>query len=145
MEAKKKLQLGQDYTSAPFNVNGHRYMVIAVPDKTHAGDGMVGVMLQDIVMQVKNHQQRNLRLVPYPAEGKYKIESVKPNSMKDITVDNGEENGNASHYHINEVVVRFPGKAPTKHNWIDKNGISALSIKKLGYTYVFRSAKKMEA
>ena len=144
MEAKKKLQLGQAYTSAPFNVNGHRYMVIAVPDKAHAGDGMVSVLLQDIVMHVKNHQQRNLRLVPYPSEGKYKIESVKSNTMKDITVDNGEENGNASHYHINEVVVKFP-KTPTQAQLDQmKNEISALSVKKLGYTYVFRS-KKMEA
>ena len=105
---------------------------------------MVGVLLQDIVMHVKNHQQRNLRLVPYPSEGKYKIESVKPNTMKDITVDNGEENGNASHYHINEVVVKFQ-KHPTQAQLDQmKNEISALSVKKLGYTYVFRS-EKMEA
>ena len=38
-------------------------------------------------MKVEDHQRRNLRLVPYPAEGNYKIESVKPNSTTDITVD----------------------------------------------------------
>ena len=41
--------------------------------------GVVGVIKQDIVKAVEKHQMRNLRLVPYPAEGNYKIESVKPN------------------------------------------------------------------
>lgn len=144
IDAKKMLQAGQAYTSEPLNVNAHRYMVIAVPDKDHPGDGMIGILLQDIVMQVERHQQRNLRLVPYPPEGKYKIESVTPNTTRDITVDNGEDNGNASHYHINEVVVKFP-KHPTDAELNQmKNAVSALSIKKLGYTYVFRS-HKMEA
>ncbi|MFC5651722.1 S8 family peptidase [Paenibacillus solisilvae] len=143
-DGKKMLHSGEPYTSEPFNVNGHRYMVITVPDKEHAGDGMVGILLQDIVMHVKQHQQRNLRLVPYPPEGKYKIESVTPNTTRDITVDNGEENGNASHYHINEVVVKFPHPPTDAQLSRMKNEVSALSVKKLGYTFVFRS-KKMEA
>ncbi|WP_219836320.1 S8 family peptidase [Paenibacillus sp. R14(2021)] len=143
-EAKKHVMLGKSYVSKPLQVNGHRYMVIGEPDLQHRGDGISGILLQDIVMHVEGHQRRNLRLVPYPAEGKYKIESVKPNSTKDITVDTGEENGNASHYHMNEVVVRF-GTSPTPDDLARiKRDIKALSMKKLGYTYVFRS-RAMEA
>ncbi|CAE6353384.1 S8 family peptidase [Paenibacillus sp. GCM10023250] len=143
-QAQKRVMAGQDYASSPLHANGHRYMVIGEADRKHRGDGIVGVLLQDIVMKVKGHQQRNLRLVPYPAEGKYKIESVKPNSTTDITVDSGEDNGNASHYHINEVVVRFRQQPTGDEMARIQRDISAISAKKLGYTYVFRS-RVMEA
>ncbi|MBO7743841.1 peptidase S8 [Paenibacillus sp. MWE-103] len=138
-QAKKRVMAGQDYASSPLQANGHRYMVIGEADRKHRGDGIVGVLLQDIVMKVEGHQRRNLRLVPYPAEGKYKIESVKPNSTTDITVDSGEDNGNASHYHINEVVVRFRQQPTGDEMARIQHDISAVSVKKLGYTYVFRS------
>lgn len=143
-EAKQEAVAGKTYASAPIMANGHRYMVIGEPDRQHQGDGIVGVLLQDIVKKVQEHQHKNLRLVPYPAEGKYKIESVKPNSTVDITVDSGEDNGNASHYHINEVVVKFR-QSPTVDQMAQiQRDITALSTKKLGYTYVFRS-RAMEA
>ncbi|QHW30416.1 peptidase S8 [Paenibacillus rhizovicinus] len=143
-QAKSNVLAGKDFASSPLQANGHRYMVIGEADTVHKGDGIVGVLLQDIVMKVQDHQRRNLRLVPYPAEGKYKIESVKPNSTVDITVKNGEDNGNASHYHINEVVVRFRlHPSPDEMAQIQRD-ITALSTKKLGYTYVFRS-RVMEA
>ncbi|QHT60311.1 peptidase S8 [Paenibacillus lycopersici] len=143
-EAKQSVAAGKDFASAPLEANGHRYMIIAEADKQHKGDGIVGVLLQDIVMKVMDHQRRNLRLVPYPAEGKYKIESVSPNTTKDITVRTGDDNGNASHYHINEVVVRFKQHPSDADLAQIKRDITALSAKKLGYTYVFRS-RVMEA
>ncbi|BBH21261.1 hypothetical protein Back11_26060 [Paenibacillus baekrokdamisoli] len=143
-EAKKLLSKGQAYSSAPLKVNSHRYLIVSVPDSLHKGDGIIGLLLQDIITHVEQHQHRNLRLIPYPAEGKYKIESVIPNTLQDTTVNSGEDNGNASHYHINEVVVKFQ-QPPTKADLEQmKKDVSALSIKKLGYTYVFRS-EKMEA
>ncbi|SFS85733.1 S8 family peptidase [Paenibacillus sp. BC26] len=139
MKAKQHVVSGKAYSSSPLQLNGHRYMVIGVPDTKHKGDGIAAILLQDIVTKVQGHQQRNLRLVPYPAEGKYKIESVKPNSTEDITVRTGEDNGNASHYHMNEVVVKFRQPPTVDQLTQIQKDITALSMKKLGYTYVFRS------
>ncbi|MBW7473687.1 S8 family peptidase [Paenibacillus oenotherae] len=138
------IESGQNYTSPPIKANGRLYLVVAVPDERRKGDGISGVLLQDVVNQVERHQKRNLRLVPYPAEGHYKIESVKPNSTTDITVRNGEDNGNASHYHVNEVVVKFNRQPSDSELEQIRHDISALSIRKLGSTYIFRS-KEMEA
>jgi len=140
--AKSHLKEGKSFSSSPFNVGEHRYMLLAVPAK-QKGDGIVGVIKQDIVNHVERHQRRNLRIVPYPAEGKYKIESVRPNSMEDTTVVTGEDNGDASHYHINEVVVRFYNPPSEADLAKIKADIRALTAKKLGYTYVFRS-REME-
>ncbi|QYR20121.1 S8 family peptidase [Paenibacillus sp. sptzw28] len=142
--AKASLKTGKAYSSPSFQTGNHRYVIITVPDQRKPGEGIVGILLQDIVAQVEHHQRRNLRVIPYPAEGNYRIESAAPNSTKDITVKSGEDNGNASHYRINEVVVRFqqpPSEADINRM---KKDLSAISVRKLGYTYVFRSAK-MEA
>ncbi|GFN30358.1 S8 family peptidase [Paenibacillus xylaniclasticus] len=141
--AGNSIAQGQSFSSKPFEYNGHRYIVIGVPDKKHAGSGVRGLVMQDVVGQVKRHQQRNLRLVPYPAEGHYRIESVKANTTQDTTVRTGEDNGGASHYHINEVVVRFRTDPTEQQLAAIRQDIQAVTIQKLGYTYVFRS-KQME-
>lgn len=143
-QATAAIANGQHYTSPPITANGQAYLVLAVPDERKKGDGISGIVLQDVINQVERHQKRNLRLVPYPSEGKYKIESVLPNSTVDITVKDGEDNGNASHYHVNEVVVKFNRQPSENELSRIKNDISAHSVRKLGATYIFRS-KKLEA
>jgi len=142
--AKASLRQGKEYTSTSLKLQGHRYALVAVPDKRKKGDGIIGVIHQDVITQVERHQKRNLRIVPYPAEGHYKIESVLPNTTTDITVENGEDNGNASHYHINEVVVKFQQPPTTDQLERMKQDIGAISMRKLTQTYIFRS-KKMDA
>lgn len=138
--AKAEVAKGSKYQSPPFTAqNGSRYMVLGVPDSKNKSIGVVGVIKQDIINSVKKHQMRNLRLVPYPSEGNYKIESVKPNSTIDTTVRTGEDNGNASHYHVRDVVVHFTKPlSETELNRV-KNDIQAESFKKMGDTFVFRS------
>ncbi|OBZ08156.1 MULTISPECIES: S8 family peptidase [Bacillales] len=139
-EAKAQVSKGAKYESPAFTAkNGSRYMVLGVPDSKHASIGVVGVIKQDIVKSVEKHQLRNLRLVPYPAEGNYKIESVKPNSTTDTTVRTGEDNGNASHYHVRDVVVHFT--KPLTPDELDrvKKDIRAESVKQVGDTFIFRS------
>lgn len=139
-EAKAQVSKGAKYESAAFNAkDGSRYMVLGVPDSKHTGIGVVGVIKQDIVKSVEKHQMRNLRLIPYPAEGNYKIESVKPNSTIDTTVRNGEDNANASHYHVRDVVVHFAKPLSETEMQRIKNEINAESVKKMGDTFVFRS------
>jgi thermitase len=142
--ARKQAASGESYESPAFTaMDGSRYVVLGVPDARHTGIGMVGVIKQDIVKAVERHQMRNLRLEPYPAEGNYKIESVLPNSTTDITVRNGEDNGNASHYHVRDVVVHFAKPMTVKELDQVKKDIRAVSVKRLGDTYIFRS-KDME-
>ncbi|NIK67551.1 MULTISPECIES: S8 family peptidase [unclassified Paenibacillus] len=144
-DAKAQVKAGQHYHSKPFmSDTGSRYMVLGVPSGKNNGIGVVGVINQDIVMQVERHQKRNLRLVPYPAEGNYRIESVEPNTNRETTVRNGEDNGNASHYHVKDVVVHFQDKLTNKQLEQIKQKINAEKIQRIGDTYVFRS-KNMDA
>lgn len=144
-DAKEKVKQGQKYESKAFvSDKGSRYMVLGVPDPKHKGLGVVGVVKQDILTQVERHQKRNLRLVPYPAEGHYRIESVKPNTMQDTKVRTGEDNGNASHYHVRDVVVHFADKLNKQQLNQIKQTIKATAVQQIGDTYVFRS-KDMDA
>ncbi|MHA7962745.1 S8 family peptidase [Paenibacillus sp. CAU 1782] len=141
-EAAKKIAKGANYESKPFeSSDGSRYVVLGVPDQTGSGHGIVGIMKQDIVKQVEMHQKRNLRLIPYPAEGNYRIESVKPNSTVDTTVRTGEDNGNASHYHVKDAVVHFAAQPTPEQLSKIKADVGAAVIQQLGDTYVFRSDK----
>lgn len=139
-EASMHVAGGTDYESPPFEAdNGSRYVVLGVPSDTNKGSGVVGVVKQDIIKKIEQHQKQNLRLIPYPAEGNYRIESVKPNTNKDTTVRTGEDNGNASHYHIRDVVVHLEQQlSEADMNRIRKE-IDAESVQKIGDTYVFRS------
>lgn len=142
-QAKRKALKRELYHSKAIKHDGQTYFVLGVPAST-GKSAMVGVVHQQILAKVEAHQRKNLRLVPYPREGKPKIESVDPNTNRDITVQSGEDNGNASHYHINEVVVRFRN-APTDAELEQmKAEIGTKQVKKLGYTYVFHS-KTMDA
>ncbi|NIK77414.1 hypothetical protein FHS15_002550 [Paenibacillus castaneae] len=143
--AKAQVAKGSKYESPAIKAeNGSRYMVLGVPDPKHSSMGVVSVIKQDIINSVEKHQKRNLRLVPYPAEGNYKIESVKPNSTIDTTVRTGEDNGNASHYHVKDVVVHFSKPLTDSELQRVKNDIHAESVKRIGHTFVFRS-KSIEA
>jgi len=143
-EAADHVSKGTEYESPPFEgKDGSRYIVLGVPDERKNGNGVVGIVKQDIIKQVEMHQKRNLRLIPYPAEGNYRIESVKPNSTVDTTVRTGEDNGNASHYHIRDVVVHFNRDlSEADMNRIRKD-INFESMQQIGDTFVFRS-KSME-
>ncbi|WP_338551944.1 S8 family peptidase [Paenibacillus sp. KS-LC4] len=139
---------GKTYESRPFvNESGSRFIVLGVPHQKYRGMGVVGVIKQDIVTQVERHQKRNLRLVPYPNEGNYRIESVIPNTNRDTTVKTGEDNGNASHYHVKDVVVHFAEKVTDEQLEKMKQSVNAVSVNQINQidnTYVFRS-RNMEA
>ncbi|PZD93922.1 peptidase S8 [Paenibacillus sambharensis] len=141
-EARRGATSSTPYVSEPFRRNGHRYIVIGV--RSADGSLVSGVIRQDIVDEVAKHQKRNLRLVPYPAEGNYRIESAEPNTTRDVTVRTGEGNQNASHYHVHEVVVRFKQEPREQDLKQMMQAIDGKSARKLGYTHVFTS-RTMEA
>jgi thermitase len=142
--AKAAVDRGQSYQSAPFENSGTTYFVLGVPSED-SNSALIGVVNQSIVKKVEDHQLKNLRIVNYPADNHYKIESVDAQTLEDVKVDHPEQNQNASHYHVNQVVVRFnqePSAGDLSH--IQSEIGAAHPYQKLGYTYIFESGQ-MEA
>lgn len=84
-EAKSAADAGTHYQSPKFGQGSQVYFVLGVP--ASKGDGsLVGVIHQDILHQVTDHQLKNLRLVPYPNENRWKVESVDTDTLKDKVV-----------------------------------------------------------
>ncbi len=138
-EAKQALENGKPYHSPSIQIGQNHYMALAVPELE--GGGLMGVIKQSILDQIQDQQKKNLRLVPYPAEGNYRVESVDSDTQRDIRVDNGEENAGVSHYHKEQVVVKFQATPNQATMAKIKHAIHSSSTKKLGYTYVFESHK----
>lgn len=139
--AKSAIKHHESYESPSFVIGERKYYFMAQRDQ----EGKVGVIAlinQKILERVADHQLKNLRLIPYPKEGKYRVESVHADTLKDITVKTGHDNENASHYYENEIVVRFkrgqltPGQIQTI-----TADIRGKELRKLGYAYIFRSEK----
>jgi subtilisin family serine protease len=141
--AKETVKKGQSYQSPQIKKGEEAYFVLGVP----SADGqasLVGVVHQDILAKVADHQRKNLRLEPFPAEFHPKIESVDAETMRDKNITHPDDHAGTSHIHQNEVVVRFNGHPTDSELQQIKREIGASSFQKLGYTYVFR-ADKMEA
>ncbi|NOV03466.1 S8 family peptidase [Paenibacillus planticolens] len=142
-EAKAAAEAGKHYQSPKFGAAQHVYFVQGTPS-TDRNSSLIGVIHQDILHQVTDHQMKNLRLEPYPSEHRWKVESVDTDTLKDKVVDHPEDNQGTSHYHQNEVVVKFK-QDPTEAQLAQiKSEIKATTMQKLGYTYVFRT-ESMEA
>lgn len=136
--AQQKIKHGEAYDSPKFTAAGQPYFVVAEPSQ----DGKYGaaaLVNQAVLQEVSNHQKRNLRLIPYPKEGKFRVESIHADTLSDITVKTGHDNEKASHFYENEIVVSFQAE-PTKQQLQHiGNEISCDTPRKLGYAYIFRS------
>lgn len=140
LEASSKIKMNEMYISDSFHCDkGSLFRIVAIPDESAAGHGAIAVMKKDVLKSVEAHQKRNLRLIPYPAEGNYRIESVLPNTTKDVTVKNGEDNQNASHYHIKDAVVHFHRELNDKELAQIEKEVQAKVIQQLQDSYIFRS------
>ena len=137
MYAQQSLQKNEAYHSPSVQIDNAHYMLLAVPEPN--GGSITGVIKQSILAQIHDQQKKNLRLIPYPAEGNYRVESIDSNTKQDVHVDNGEENAGVSHYHKEQVVVKFI--TPPNQDGMSKikQAIHATAVLKLGYTYVFES------
>ncbi|WP_440111135.1 S8 family peptidase [Paenibacillus sp. QZ-Y1] len=136
--AKKAVGRRQSFQSSSFPLGKENYFVMGQPSK----DGkraVIALFSQNVLNAVEQHQRKNLRMIPYPREGKFKIESVHPDTMKEITVKTGHDNANASHFYENEIVIRFQQDPGERDMRIIKSDLRTQSVRKLGYTYVFRS------
>lgn len=140
-QALDAVRKGAAYASSAFTHQGRRYFIIGEPSESRMGQGVVALLSADVVHEVERHQRRNLRLIPYPAEGRYRIESVKPNTTQDITVRKGEDNGNASHYAVDEVVVKFREPLAAGELLKLRKELDLTVVRHSKQTYVFRSKK----
>ncbi|WP_094096178.1 S8 family peptidase [Paenibacillus physcomitrellae] len=143
--AKSSLLRGKSYASPAFPQSSPKYFVTAVPSTGDSKQrrGVIGVFSSGILEKVENHQRKNLRLIPYPREGKYSVESVHPDTLRDITVKTGSDNENASHFYENEVVVTFK-TTPTKNDLqrIEQEIDGCKPSKVLRNTYIFHADNK---
>ncbi|WP_282941489.1 S8 family peptidase [Paenibacillus sp. RC67] len=143
VKAKQQTDQGSSYQSAPFQYKSETYFVLGVPS-SNSDSAMLGVIKQTILKQVEDHQLKNLRIVTYPPDNHYKIESVDSRTLKDVKVNHPEENEGTSHYHVNQVVVRFKNEPSNADLVKIEKDIGTTHYRKVGYTYVFES-RKMEA
>ncbi|MBQ4897527.1 peptidase S8 [Paenibacillus sp. Marseille-P2973] len=137
--ARNALRKGNSYESPGFPQGNPKYVVAAEPAQGKNQQGMIAVLDMGILSRVQDHQHKNLRLISYPKEGKYKIESVHADTLQDITVKTGHDNEKASHYYENEIVVTF-GKAPSAADMkkIERD-LRCNPAQNIGNTYIFRS------
>ncbi len=137
-EGKETVKSGNHYQSPAFGQGDQTYFVLGVPSQD-GRSSLIGLIHQDILQHVADHQRKNLRLEPYPSEHRWKVQSVDTNTLQDKEVDHPEDNQGTSHYNENEVVVRFRQEPTDAQIAQIKSEIAARSVRKAGYTYVFES------
>lgn len=130
---------GKSHATPVFTHRKRTYFAVGEPSATRKGEGVVVLVPADAVKRVEIHQRQNLRLVPFPAEGRYKMESVAPGTNRDVTVRKGEDNQNASHYAADEIVVKFQKKLDSRELLQIRKDLNVTVVKNTGTTYVFRS------
>lgn len=136
--ARKAIQRKQSYESPSFPQDQPKYYVVAEPSG-QGQSGAIAVMDMGILKRVEEHQDKNLRLIPYPKEGNYKVESVHADTLKDITVKTGHDNEKASHYYENEIVVTFAEPPSTQELNKMTQELKCSQPKRIANTYIFRS------
>lgn len=135
--AERAAEQGKGYASAPKRIGKDDYFVLNVPSPS-AGS-IIGVVHQHVLDTVHKESRKNLRIVPFPSDKRYKIESVDADTLKDVRVNHPEQNEGTSHYHVDHIVVKFR-KEPTPEQIRQiRKDINGKAEKKLGYTYVFES------
>lgn len=136
--AKKAIKKGSVYESPLFPQSNPKYYVTAQPAKGKR-QGVIALMDAGILNRVQDHQNKNLRLIPYPKEGKYKVESIHADTHRDITVKTGHDNEKASHFYENELVVTFENAPSARDMKQIESELSCKPAKKIGNTYIFHS------
>ncbi|MFD0616333.1 S8 family peptidase [Paenibacillus sp. GCM10027629] len=138
-KAKQKVKQRESYEASPTLKGGHKYLVLGVPSKTNESHGIVAAINQEILNTVNKHQRRNLRLIPYPHDQKYRVKTVDTDDGKRKRVTQGDQNGDTSHYYTNEIVVRFRHQPTEKQLAQMKKDIHSSYVRHAGYAFIFRS------
>lgn len=133
---------GAAYESGPIIGNdGERYFVFSQPSAAaEPKGGLVALVHQDVLRLVARHQEKNLRLRPFPDENRrFGIHAVDPQTGRQTDVDSAEENEGMSHYKQQQVVVRFRNEPDGNEMERIRKDIRAAAVIKSGRTYIFES------
>lgn len=142
-EARQSVGAGKAYQSSKIGEGDQQYFVLGeLSDDGRSS--MVGLVHQDILHKVAIDQRKNLRIVPYPSDKRWKIESVDSKTLQNVKVDHPEDNQGTSHYHVNQIIVKFRKEPTEKELSQIRKDIDATKMEKLGNTYMFES-KNIEA
>lgn len=114
------------------------YFVIGV-SRNKEGPFILGFMHQHMMKQLHDEQRKNLRIVPYPSDKRYKIKAAEADTLRPVKVRKPEDNEGVSHYHVQQVVVKFKHGLSEQNLAQIQNDIQANHMHKMGYTYVFQS------
>lgn len=128
------------YQSPSLHYNNEEYFVMGAAVNEH-GPYLISLVHQNLLKQITIEQQKNLRIVPYPSDKRFKIESVDSSTLNRVQVDNAEENEGVSHFHNEQVVVKFKEEPTQQQITQIQKEIESSKMKKMGYTYVFQSKK----
>ncbi|SFB35568.1 Serine protease, subtilisin family [Cohnella sp. OV330] len=136
-EGMSAVRQGRSFESAALPIHGDSGYVLAVPA---GGGGLVALIHADAIDEVGKHQRRNLRLVPYPDNSRFRTQATEPGRLKDKQVTSGDANGNASHYAVDEVVVKLRRQlTPRELLQLRKTLNLTVAREHRRQTYVFRS------
>lgn len=146
-EANKAIKSSKSYTSPRFQVDNRSYFVFG----QRSADGkhyMAGIVNQDVLQNVKDHQITNMRLKPFHSENKPNIKTVEPGTLKAKSTQNNQnnqanqanqDNQESNHYERNQVVVKFRKPPSTTDLGQILSQINGAVLQKFDKTIVFRS------
>jgi type VII secretion-associated serine protease mycosin len=140
--ARERVKANRTYESPRISTDEGPYFVAAIQAES-AGEDHSGYVLaavkQQILEQIQSEQRKNLRLVPYPSDARFGIQSADSDTLHKVDVDHPEENEDISHYYVNDIVVRFTDELSDEVLSRIRRDIDASSVQHAGYAYIFRS------
>jgi len=139
--ARERVKANRTYESPRISTDDGPYFVAAIQDENAGKNGgyVLAAVKQQIIEQVHSEQRKNLRLVPYPSDARFGIQSADSDTMRKVDVDHPEENEDISHYYVNDIVVRFTDELSDEELNRIRRAIDASSVQNTGYAYIFRS------
>lgn len=117
------------------------YIVIHATSPNARLGSITAVARQELSDRVMKEQRKNLRIVPYPSDKRFNIESVDADTLRDKKVRHPEHNEGTSHYLADHVVVKFRNEPKAEQLAQIRKDIGCRRVRRLGYTYVFESER----
>jgi len=131
------LKRGKAYTTTvKTSTNKKIYTIIGIPSNAFS---IIGLVNQNMGKTIEKHQNKNLKLVTFPNDNRYSIQSSDGQTLQKKDADTPEQNEGLSHYHKHEIVVKFSSSITDNDLDQIKQDINAKQVRKIGYTYVFKS------
>lgn len=130
------------FQSAPLSSGDEEYFIIGAAKGEH-GPYVLGLMHQHLLKEITIEQKKNLRMVPYPSDKRYNIKAIDADTLDKVRVKSAEDNEGTSHYHIQQVVVKFTDEPSAQQLVQIQSDLQATVINQLGNTYVFQSDVKL--